>query len=112
VFQTGHRLYACGMPQAGPGKGDGASGYEDFGRFRESRDPEDLYAFRVPSLRNVAMTAAYGHSGAYGSLEAVASHHLNPVRSLTDWQASALRVPPQPANLRLNRGISILNRVL
>jgi cytochrome c peroxidase len=93
VFQSDHRFYSIAMPQAGPGKGDGAGGREDFGRFRETGEPGDIYAFRVPSLRNVALTAPYGHSGAYSSLEAVVRHHLDPAASLRDWDASSLRLP-------------------
>jgi cytochrome c peroxidase len=80
------------MPQVGPGKGDGA-GYEDFGRERVTGDRMDRYRFRVPSLRNVAQTAPYGHSGAYDTLEGVVRHHLDPVDSLYNYDASQLRVP-------------------
>jgi len=93
VFQSDHRFYSIAMPQAGPGKGDGPDGREDFGRFRETGEPRDLYAFRVPSLRNVELTAPYGHSGAYSSLEAVVRHHLDPVAGLRDWKAGSLRLP-------------------
>ncbi len=33
-----------------------------------TKDPEDLYVFRVPSLRNVAMTAPYFHDGSVPTL--------------------------------------------
>ena len=72
------QFHALAMPQIGPGKGDGPNGREDFGRFRETGDPQDLYAFRTPPLRNVGLTAPYGHAGAYNSLEAVVRHHLDP----------------------------------
>ena len=76
------QFHALAMPQIGPGKGDGPNGREDFGRFRETGDPQDLYAFRTPPLRNVGLTAPYGHAGAYNSLEAVVRHHLDPVAAL------------------------------
>lgn len=44
-------------------------------------------------LRNVAQTAPYGHSGAYNTLEAVVRHHLDPVASLYEYDASQLRMP-------------------
>jgi cytochrome c peroxidase len=47
----------------------------------------------VPTLRNVALTAPYGHSGAYDTLEAVLLHHLDPVASLYDYDPSQLRMP-------------------
>ena len=96
-FQTDHDFHAIAMPQVGPGKGDGADGefwrttglklaLEDYGRGRVTFRTEDRYRFRTPSLRNVAMTAPYGHSGAYPTLEAVVRHHLDPVASLHDYE--------------------------
>ena len=41
----------------------------DKGRFDITRDPSDMYFFKVPSLRNVAMTAPYFHDGSVRSLE-------------------------------------------
>jgi len=35
----------------------------DRGRFNVTGDPSDLYMFKVPSLRNVALTAPYFHDG-------------------------------------------------
>lgn len=41
----------------------------DKGRFVVTKKDEDLYVFRVPSLRNVALTAPYFHDGAVGTLD-------------------------------------------
>jgi cytochrome c peroxidase len=38
------------------------------GRFDVTKDPKDLYVFRVPSLRNVAMTPPYFHDGSVPTL--------------------------------------------
>lgn len=43
----------------------------DKGRFNLTGDPDDLYMFKVPSLRNVALTAPYLHDGTAQSLEQV-----------------------------------------
>ena len=56
------------MPQIGPGKGDGATGHGDFGREQVTGKPRDRYRFRTPTLRNVAVTAPYGHLGQAGDL--------------------------------------------
>ena len=40
----------------------------DKGRFDVTKNPADLYVFKVPSLRNVAMTAPYFHDGSIASL--------------------------------------------
>lgn len=83
TFQTDHAFHSIAMPQLGPGK---AARFEsharDEGRMRVTGAPEDAYAFRTPSLRNVVQTAPYGHAGAYDTLEAVVRHHLDPVASL------------------------------
>ncbi|MEN8176149.1 MAG: cytochrome c peroxidase [Pseudomonadota bacterium] len=75
-------FHAIAMPQTGPGRGDGPDGHDDFGREQVTRDEEDLYRFRTPPLRNVALTAPYGHAGAYDTLEDVVLHHLDPEASL------------------------------
>lgn len=45
--------------------------YSDLGRFRFSKDSADLAKFKVPSLRNVGLTAPYMHNGQITSLEEV-----------------------------------------
>ncbi len=42
----------------------------DKGRFDVTKDPADMYVFKVPSLRNVAMTPPYFHDGSVASLSA------------------------------------------
>lgn len=43
----------------------------DLGRFEITLDPADRYAFKTPSLRNVAHSAPYMHDGSLPTLEAV-----------------------------------------
>jgi cytochrome c peroxidase len=40
----------------------------DEGRFNETKNPADKYVFKVPSLRNVAMTPPYFHDGSVAAL--------------------------------------------
>jgi len=47
----------------------------DSGRARITGQPSDYGRFKVPSLRNVAITAPYMHDGRMGTLEAVVSHY-------------------------------------
>lgn len=42
----------------------------DYGRYNVTKNPEDRYVFKVPSLRNVALTAPYFHDGSAPTLEA------------------------------------------
>lgn len=97
TLQTDHNFHAIAMPQIGPGKGDNLSGYsdghDDFGRERVTGNAGDRFKFRTPTLRMVAQTAPWGHSGAYDSLEAVVRHHLDPVASLTNYDTSQAVLP-------------------
>lgn len=83
-LQTDHGFHAIGVPQIGPGKGHGAA-HADHGRSVITGNPEDRYRFRTPSLRNVALTAPYGHSGAIPTLEAMIRHHLDPMTALAEY---------------------------
>jgi cytochrome c peroxidase len=40
----------------------------DLGRFNVTGDPNDMYMFKVPSLRNVQLTAPYFHDGSAATL--------------------------------------------
>jgi cytochrome c peroxidase len=90
-FQTDHRFHATGQVQIGPGK---AARFErhrrDEGRMRVTGRPQDAYAFRTPSLRNVALTAPYGHAGAFATLASFLRHHADPAR---DYAPEAI-LPP------------------
>jgi cytochrome c peroxidase len=44
---------------------------KDVGRYEITLDPRDRWAYKTPSLRNVALTAPYMHDGSLVSLEAV-----------------------------------------
>jgi len=73
-----HHLVA--YPQFGPGKGNdsGSNTSNDFGRENVNNNEEERYHFRAPTLLNIAVTAPYGHTGAYQTLEEVISHYNNP----------------------------------
>jgi cytochrome c peroxidase len=94
-FQTDHAFHAIAMPQIGPGK---AARFEnharDEGRARVSGTQP--YAFHTPSLRNVTLTAPYGHDGAYATLKAVIHHHLDPVAALMSYDPSQAILPDLP----------------
>lgn len=93
---TDHEFHAIAVPQIGPGKGHGgdashwrASGFkarlEDEGRYRVTFETVDLFGFRTPGLRNVALSGPWGHSGAFDDLETMVRHHLDTVTSLEDF---------------------------
>lgn len=94
AFQTDHSFHAMGQPQFGPGK---AARFEthkrDIGRMRVTGKIEDQYAFRTPSLRNVADTAPYGHTGAYPDLRTFLMAHTDPGNSIFNYDTKLATLP-------------------
>ncbi|WP_437912881.1 MbnH family di-heme enzyme [Sorangium sp. So ce302] len=62
--------------------GDYPSGGE--GLFEFTGDPADKGKFRVPSLRNVELTAPYMHDGSVATLEEVVDHYAAGGRTIDD----------------------------
>lgn len=52
----------------------------DLGRMEVTRSEADRGKFRVPTLRNVALTAPYMHDGRFATLEQVIEHYNSGVR--------------------------------
>ena len=92
-FQTDEQFYSLGIPQIGPGKGDGLNGHDDFGREQVSGDSADRYRFRTPTLRNVAITGPWGHDGAYDTLEGIVRHHMDALNSLSNYDVNQAVLP-------------------
>ena len=51
--------------------------YEDSGKYRLTNLHEDIGKFKVPSLRNIEITAPYMHNGSISSLEEVIEHYAS-----------------------------------
>lgn len=47
----------------------------DLGRADVTNNPEDNYKFKVPTLRNIALTAPYMHDGRFATLDEVIEHY-------------------------------------
>ena len=91
------KFYALSLPAFGPGRTrrfDPAA--RDIGRMGESDLVEDAYRFKTPRLRNVALTAPYGHNGAYPTLEGIVRHHLDPAGMRIKWQRNMAELPLVP----------------
>ncbi len=101
-FFTDEKFHVLAIPQIGPGKRDGPDGDDDFGRFRASGNPADLYAFRTPTLLNVEVTGPYGHDGAYTTLEGIVRQHLDPERALDSFDYTQLGPAIQVSNTMAN----------
>jgi cytochrome c peroxidase len=87
---TDNKFHNVAVAQFGPGKGDGPGGRDDFGRGRETGLAADRYAFRTPGLRNVELTAPYGHDGAFFSLRAFVAHYSESDLKLNAFDGSDL----------------------
>ncbi|MCK6622869.1 MAG: cytochrome-c peroxidase [Calditrichaceae bacterium] len=80
-YLGGGMFQKLGMVQPWPGN-------EDAGRFHLTNNEADKFVFKVASLRNVAQTAPYLHSGAINNLEEMvammARHQMNKTPSPED----------------------------
>ena len=61
---TDGKFHNLGVPQVGPLK-------EDLGRYNVTKRDADRGAFKTPTLRSVALTAPYMHTGGFKTLEEV-----------------------------------------
>jgi len=73
---TDEAFHNVAFPQFG--RGFGRAQRSDVGRWFETRMDADMQSFRTPSLLNVAVTAPYGHTGAFDTLEELLAYHANP----------------------------------
>lgn len=90
-------FHALRLPPFGPGRTrlfDPVT--RDVGRMGESDVLEDAYRFRTPMLRNVALTAPYGHNGAYPTLGGIIRHHIDPEGSFASWTPALAALPVMP----------------
>jgi cytochrome c peroxidase len=53
---------------------------DDIGRMAVTKNAADRGKFKVPSLRNIALTAPYMHDGRFSTLEEVVEHYSSGVK--------------------------------
>ncbi len=87
-LMTDQDYHNMAVPHIGPGKGSEAP--LDYSRARETGDDCDLFAFRTPPLRNVAITEPWMHNGTYTDLRDVVLHNLDPLTAQRIYQADQL----------------------
>ena len=106
------------VPQVGPGFGNGSSGQDDFGRMRHTGNVKHKYQFRTPPLRNVELTAPYGHDGAITSLRAWVDHYGQAFAKLQAYDPSQLEpllqgtLQPTADSIFLTRDTKLRNLAL
>jgi cytochrome c peroxidase len=84
------QFHNVAVPQIGPGAGDGIDGHDDFGRMRVTGLQADKYRFRTTPLRNVELTAPYGHDGSIGNLRDFIEHYSDSDVKLMAFDGSGL----------------------
>ena len=114
---TDGKFHNVAVPQVGPGFGNGPNGRDDFGRMRQTGNPANRYAFRTPPLRNVELTAPYGHDGAIVNLRSWVDHYSQSDAKLRAYDPNQLEpllrgtLQPTATDILLTRD-SRLNRLV
>jgi cytochrome c peroxidase len=92
LIYEGHAAAAAAYANNGLFDVDGHGGHpaNDRGLMDITRKPADMGKFRVPTLRNVALTAPYMHDGSLATLQDVVSHYARGGR-MTATQDSRIR---------------------
>ncbi|HLK59035.1 MAG TPA: cytochrome-c peroxidase [Chthonomonadaceae bacterium] len=80
----------------------------DWGRYNVTKQEQDRYVFRVPSLRNIALTAPYLHDGSAATLEdaiqAMARYQLGRFLSPDETGAIAKFLQTLTGELKVEKG--------
>lgn len=84
------KFHDVAVAQIGPGEGNGASLHDDFGRMRVTGLETDKYLFRTTPLRNVELTAPYGHDGSIITLQNFVEHYSESDAKLLAYDPSQL----------------------
>jgi cytochrome c peroxidase len=103
---TDNLFHNVAVAQFGPGQGDGPDRNDDFGRMRVTGDAADRYRFRTTPLRNVVLTAPYGHDGAIADLREFIEHYSESHLKLRAFDAQ--RLEPLLRNTLVNNAEEIL----
>lgn len=94
---TDQDFHAMALPPFGPGRTRQWDPIpRDVGRMGVTDSLEDAYRFRTPALRNVALTAPYGHNGAYASLRDIVRHMADPLSTRAEWTPARAVLPQVP----------------
>lgn len=58
--------------------------HNDSGRYTQTKKTDDIGKFKVPGLRNIAMTAPYMHDGSFKTLREVIDYYNDPHAAMPD----------------------------
>jgi cytochrome c peroxidase len=93
------KFHNVAVAQFGPGQGNGPSKRDDFGRMNVTGRESDRYAFRTTPLRNVELTAPYGHDGAIAKLNTFIAHYSESDKKLLAFDVNTLEPALRPTLL-------------
>ena len=80
---------------------DAEANFMDEGRFKVTNDAADKARFKVPSLRNVELTAPYMHDGRFATLDDVVEHYNSGVKNSSTMDPLLFR-NVEPGGLQLS----------
>lgn len=112
------KFHNVAVAQFGPGKGNGPSLRDDFGRMNITGDETEKYRFRTSPLRNVELTAPYGHDGAITNLREFIAHYSESDKKLLAYDPLQLdpslrgTLLPNAADIIAQRDTIIIGVVL
>lgn len=87
---TDEEFHNVGFPQLG--RGFVRADRSDLGRWLETLAESDRFAFRTPSLLNVAETAPYGHAGGFATLDDLITYHADPRAAVNTYDFTLLQL--------------------
>ena len=112
------KFHDVAVAQFGPGKGNGPSLRDDFGRMNITGDETEKYRFRTSPLRNIELTAPYGHDGAITNLREFIAHYSESDKKLLAYDPKQLdpslrgTLLPNAADINAQRDTIIIGVVL
>ena len=83
--------------------------FTDMGREKVTNDPADRAKFKVPSLRNIAVTAPYMHDGRFQTLEEVIDHYNEGIQESSTADVTVLNTMETGLFLEEQDKIDLIN---
>jgi cytochrome c peroxidase len=105
-FFTDEDYWVIAVPQIGRGKTDvnnRKDGIDDWGRAHVTGHRDDKYAYRTQTLLGVEVTGPWGHSGVFNTLKEVVQHHLNPEKSIREFDFGKISTEGGPLQLNFSK---------
>lgn len=88
---------------------DSDAEFQDIGREAVTGNPADRAKFKVPTLRNIALTAPYMHDGRFTTLEEVVDHYNEGIKASTTVDGGILATQAQGLLLTEQDKVDLVN---